>query len=147
MSIVRKTGIAVTAGRNFVCCSSFYSKLYQVLRSVLRCFPEFPYAHPQAYTYSCIKILTKPLHTTDFEVVYPTSYQLIQLHYFVAVAYSPTAVSKFLHSFLELCYWFCMRLCFVLMCTNIEVESKSEVFYIKYYSSINRNSHKNISYE
>ena len=62
----------------------------------------FPDTHPQAVSDVGIQSFTHFYHTPDFEVVYPSSDELIQLLNLVAVRDSPASARQFLHLRLKL---------------------------------------------
>ena len=81
-----------------------YSQYNQIMCSILRSFPMFPYTHAQAISDMLIHFSTETFHASDFEVVNPSTDKLVEFLYFVAVAYAPTTTGEFFHSLLELCY-------------------------------------------
>ena len=82
------------------------SKLIKILFPVLRCFPLFPDTHSQSKAYMRIELSTYLFHASDFKVIDPSSYQLVEFLHLIGVADSPTPTCKFLHLFLELFHRF-----------------------------------------
>ena len=70
-----------------VCIFFIHSKFYQILSTVLWCFPMFPNAHTKSVSDVTVKFLAEFLHTTYLEVVNPTSDKLIKFLNLAAVCY------------------------------------------------------------
>ena len=87
-----------------VCIFFIHSKFYQILSTVLWCFPMFPNAHTKSAPDITVKFFAECFHTSYLEVVNPPSDKLIELFHLVAVANAPTTASEFSHSVLKLRY-------------------------------------------
>ena len=64
----------------------------------------FPNAHTKSVPDITVKFFAECFHTSYLEVVNPTSYELIKLLHFIAVANTPTTACEFFHSLLKLRY-------------------------------------------
>ena len=64
----------------------------------------FPYAHAKSISIVSIKLFTQCFHTSNLEVVNPSSDKLIKSLYFIAVANAPATTSEFPHPLLILHY-------------------------------------------
>ena len=64
----------------------------------------FPNAHAKSVSDISVEFSTKCFHTTYFEVVNPSSDELIEFLHFIVVANAPATASKFFHSLLKFCY-------------------------------------------
>ena len=87
-------------------CPRWHSQFYEISRPILGCFPMFPNAHSQAVSDVPIQSHAQPLHAPDFEVIFPSSDELVQLLHLIGVAYSPASACQFLHLRFELRYCF-----------------------------------------
>ena len=119
--------ISVSAVGDFICRPAGYIQLHQVLCPILRCFPMLPNTHPQMVAYVTVQTLTQSLHAPDFEVVYPSSDELVQFLHFVAVAHTPASACQFLHLYFEFRYCFRVRSGFISFGKCVKVKSKSEI--------------------